>query len=586
MIQLDYFKKFVAPNEQISNSNYEVWSYTRVSSKEQFEQNSSVERQKDANRNYASKHDFKIIEEFGGTYESAKSDFTRKEFSRLIEKVKKSRKKPYAILVYKMSRFSRSGGNAIGLVSYLVDELKVHLIEVSTGLNSTTDRGKAAIWESLFHAFRENLERKEIIIPNMKAYVNAGNWFSRAPMGYDHYGPRVKDGKFLSKKQRIVINETGKLLKHAWKWKLSGLYSDVQIMAKLAHRGLHVDAKKLSPMWRNPFYCGINTNKLVDEPVKGHWECIVSVDDFIKVQQILQANPSGYQHKKEVEERPLTRLLRCNLCDCFMVGYKNNQKDLHYYRCLNCNGVSLCAKTSPTSRKKSAEELFSELMHMYQIPNHIIPLMEIQLTKLFKNYNEVNLIDEKQLEKQEIAIQNQLKQLKIRFGLGNIDKETFELTNQHLLEQRLEINKELNNGKVTISNLENLLSKALTKLANLNVVWTSTDLEGKRAMHKIMFPEGIFYDAQNHQYLTRKTNQFVALVSSLIPCYEQNKNRKFQNFIEKSGPVSGLDKQQYQVQHLSALLLHCCNVHYRLCPFLLCGRNWFRHLGWCQTNRN
>ena len=74
-------------------------------------------------------------------------------------------------------------------------------------------------------------------------------------------------------------------------------------------------------MWRNPFYCGINTNKLAEEPVKGHWESIVSMEDFMKMQQVLQVNPSSYQHKKEVDERPLTRLLRCNLCDSFMLGY-------------------------------------------------------------------------------------------------------------------------------------------------------------------------------------------------------------------------------------------------------------------------
>lgn len=183
MSHLDFFRKYIANNDTAVNHNHEVWSYSRVSSKEQFEQNSSVLRQIEANRQYAANRNFSIVEEFGGTYESAKSDFTRKEFSRLIDKVKRSRKRPYAILVFKMSRFSRSGGNAIGLVSYLVDELKVNLIEVSSGLDTTTERGKAAIWESLFHAFKENLERKEIIVPNMIAFAKAGNWFSKAPEG-------------------------------------------------------------------------------------------------------------------------------------------------------------------------------------------------------------------------------------------------------------------------------------------------------------------------------------------------------------------------------------------------------------------
>ncbi len=539
MKQLDYFQKFITTDEKLINANYEVWSYTRVSSKEQFEQNSSVENQKLANRNCASVSGFTIVEEFGGTYESAKSDFTRKEFTRLIEKVKKSRKKPYAILVYKMSRFSRSGGSAIGLVSYLVDELKVHLIEVSTGLNTTTERGKAAIWESLFHAFRENMERKEIIIPNMRAYIKAGNWFSKAPVGYDHYGPRVRDGKFLSKKQKIIINETGLLLKEAWQWKLSGLYSDVQIIAKLSARGFNIDSQKISAMWRNPFYCGISINKLAEEPIKGNWEAIVSIDDFMRVQQILQKNPSGYQHKKEVDDRPLTRLLRCDSCDRFMVGYKNNQKDIHYYRCLNCRGVSLCAKTSPTSKKKSAEQLFLKLLNQFELPGNITPLIELQLTKLFANYNADNINANKQLENQLTTTQGQLKQLKIRFGLGQIDKETYELTHQHLADQLLEISKEMNSGKLIISNLENLLSNSLKKLENISKIWTSSGLEGKRHLHKILFPEGIFYNAQKHQYLTRNVNKFVELVTSISATCEEKNNGNLQNFIENSRPVSG-----------------------------------------------
>jgi hypothetical protein len=147
-------------------------------------------------------------------------------------------------------------------------------------------------------------------------------------------------------------------------------------------------------MWRNPFYCGIGINKLVDGPTQGKWEPMVSQTDFIKVQQILERNPSGYQHKKDVDERPLTRLLRCNSCDSYMVGYKNNKKNLHYYRCLKCSGVSLNAHTTPHAKKKSAEAIFLELLDEYQIPKKYTTLVEMQLTKLFKHYNENNSVDE------------------------------------------------------------------------------------------------------------------------------------------------------------------------------------------------
>ena len=537
MNNLDYFKKYVPSKKENIYSSLEVWSYTRVSSKEQFDNNSSIARQYEENSNCAVKNNFTIVEHFGGTYESAKSDFTRKEFKRLIDKVKTSKKKPYAILVYKMSRFSRSGGGAIGLVSYLVDELKVHLYEVCSGLNTTTERGKAAIWDSLFSAFKENLERKEIIIPNMIAHLKKGSWFAKSPRGYDHYGPKVRNHKYYSPVQKIIINEEGIILREAWKWKMSGMYSDVEIEEKLAMRGIYINSKLLGSIWRNPFYCGIGVNSLLDTPVKGNWEPIITESEFVKVQEVLQKNNSGYQHKKEVDERPLTRLLRCNNCDSYMVGYKNLKKNLHYYRCLKCKGSHLNAHSTKKALKKSAEAIFIELLEKFQIPKKFTPLIKMQLTKLFNQYEENNLHDDKNLETEYKKLQKDVKDLRIRLGLGKIDQETYEITYEHLNEQIQKISKEVNTAKVKISNLEELLKKALKKLENISKIWGCSDLEEKRILQKTMFPEGIFFDAENHIYRTRNPNQFIEAISLLSMSYEPNKKADSQNKFEKSAIV-------------------------------------------------
>lgn len=534
MNNIDYFKRFVSKEVIEIKNDYFVWLYTRVSSKEQFEKNSSVDRQLEANRNYARMGNYRVAEEFGGTYESAKSDFTRKEFKRLIDKVEASRKKPYAILVYKMSRFSRSGGNAIGLVNRLVEELGVHLIEVCSGISTTTERGKAAIYESLFHAYKENLEKKEIIIPSMKAYLQNGNRFGSCPIGYNHYGPRVRNEKFLSLKQRLEINSDGELLKEAWKWKASGLYSDVQIISKLASRGLKTNHQRISNIWRNPFYCGILINKLIGEPIKGNWHPLVSWDDFIKVQQILEGNPSGYQHKKGEINRPLSRLLKCNDCSNYMVGYRNNKKDLHYYRCLRCNGVSLNAKTTPKAKRKGADDLFVDLLNKYCLPEAITPLVRLQLTKLFNYYQQDQSREDLALESQLKCLEKKLKDLKIRHGLGEIDRDTYELTVEHLSGQMQDICKELNTVAPKISNLEKLLSISLEKLKNISVIWCSSNLDNKRRIQKTLFPEGIFYNAKNHEYLTRKVNGFILITNCISEEYPLKRNRNLQKNDENS----------------------------------------------------
>jgi hypothetical protein len=56
-------------------------------------------------------------------------------------------------------------------------------------------------------------------------------------------------------------------------------------------------------------------------------------------------------------------------------------------------------------------------------------------------------------------------------------------------------------------------------------------------LHRTLFLEGIYFDAPNHQYLTRDVNKFVELVSSLSESSKENKKRNSQNIIENSCPV-------------------------------------------------
>ena len=84
--------------------------YTRVSSSEQVD-GQSLEVQQDKCREYAQSHSYTVVAEFGGTYESAKSDKERKEFNRMLDFIKKSNKKGNTqkvdvVIVFSTSRFS------------------------------------------------------------------------------------------------------------------------------------------------------------------------------------------------------------------------------------------------------------------------------------------------------------------------------------------------------------------------------------------------------------------------------------------------------------------------------------------------
>lgn len=106
------------------------------------------------------------------------------------------------------------------------------------------------------------------------------------------------------------------------------------------------------------------------------------------------------------------------------------------------------------AKRKGAEQMFLELLHQYEIPKKLFPWIELQLKKLFHHFNANSINDQKQLQSQHASLQNQIKQIRIRVGLGQIDKESFIVTIDHLNNQIVEISKELNSGNATTSNLK------------------------------------------------------------------------------------------------------------------------------------
>ena len=222
-MNLDKFKKFSRGQEKIDIVvNREVWVYSRISSKDQ-QANRSIDNQKDEANKYAKSNNYIITRSFGETFESASGDFTRKEFSKLISAVRLLKKRPFAILIYTMSRFSRSGGGGISLAQELIDDLGVNLIEVATGKNTCTAEGKLEIYTGLIRAKQDNIDRLKVTIPGMKKHLEKGNCLGRPPIGYVIYGPRVKNHKYFSPIQKIEKSELASKIRIALDLKLQGL---------------------------------------------------------------------------------------------------------------------------------------------------------------------------------------------------------------------------------------------------------------------------------------------------------------------------------------------------------------------------
>jgi site-specific DNA recombinase len=508
MNDLEKYNRFTKPRkkEKTLPSSREVWVYTRVSSRSQKD-NYSLGYQKEEAQKFAAENGYKITEYFGNLNESASKDITRKEFQSLIHKVKKSRKKPFGILVYVISRFSRSGGSAVGIVDNLVEELRVHLIEVNSGLDTTSHVGKQAILRKLLDANDENYNRKQHTIPGMKKFVKSGQNFGIVPIGYDHYGPRVVDPQKRDVTQRIVINEDGIKLRKAWKWKLEGL-SDVDIVKKLDALGIKISKQKISRMWRNAFYCGIQTNAFLDgKPIKGNWEPLISEKFFWAVQLILDGNNQGYTVEKDNGCRPLIGTLYCPNCGKKLTGYEVKKKGLHYYKCQKCNGVSINAESSTKMKTKGAHQMFIELLDSFRLDDQYIQPFILQLKKTFVSMKKEEFENRDMVAKKLKVLEADLDTLDERFAYGRFDDDAL----YHRLHVKKQgeidhIKEQLKDSDFELSNLDLYIEKSIEISQNIHKYWQLGSLDEKRKIQKMVFPEGIVVDTVKRTYLTSKVN--------------------------------------------------------------------------------
>ena len=509
MANLDLFQKFITPKQVQSTENRNIVGYTRVSSKQQNENFSLVE-QEDEIRSFSLKNNYKLLEIYGGTYESASGDFSRKEFKQLFDRVTTTFPKPFAIAIKFINRFSRTGANAIGIVQDLVENKGIHLIETNSGLSTENLKERYEIYDKLLKAQVENQERLERTLPGMKKFLLAGNWLGKAPIGYDMRGTRVVDYKLKHHKQEVFINEKGKLIKLAWKWKIEG-ERDVQIRQKLSELGLGLDKNQLSDMWRKPFYAGIIVNSLLEYPVQGNWEPMVSELDFLRINEMLNA-PKRVQYASEAANihRPLSRFLICAGCGNQLTGYEAKKKKLHYYKCNKCKGATFNAISVGKSRNVGLNDRFSELLSKYNLREDLVEPFKLQLQKFFK-FNHQDLISSITTLEREVANTDvKLKSLDDRFWLSstNLSSDKYKLYQDQVIQEKAEKEQRLYDLRKKLSNSEIFINEAIEIARNIQYYWDSSDLETKLKLQKTVFPKGLLINPSHRGYLTRHVNYF------------------------------------------------------------------------------
>lgn len=477
MKNLKIFERFAKGKLVASTKNNTCVIYTRVSTKEQAENNMSLDTQRRACENYAKKNNFRIMAYFGGTYESAKTD-ERAEFNSMLSYVQKSRDKISHIIVYSVDRFSRSGANAI----YIADQLKhegVSIQSISQPTDANTSSG--TLQQNIQFIFSEydNQLRREKSVAGMRDKLLRGEWCVKPPVGYDIIT--------INGSRSIKVNKDGELVRKIFLWKYYERASQVEIRHRLLAMGLRVGHGYISSILRNPFYCGILSNKLLQgKTVQGKHEKLVSQEIFLAINEILLQERARHSWYKDNPELPLRRVLICLKCKKNMTGYCVKKKNLYYYKCstIGC----LCNKNVI-----SIHRYFKEILRKIKIDEQNYPNLKKEFATNFIKVEKIGRTNTTTYKGFLTAINNKIEILEEKYILNNLSEQLYKKHLTRLQNEKHNIEIQLDKAKAGLVPKDIIKQERENISNNILGLWEIGDLKTKRLIQAIIFPKGIYY---------------------------------------------------------------------------------------------
>lgn len=497
----DIFAKGSKISDRARGTNCVI--YTRVSSREQADNLSLGTQLKGCNQ-YAERLKYKVLAQFGGTYESAEND-ERKEFIAMLSFVKKSKEKVSYILVYSLERFSRND-NSIWLSGEL-RKLGIEIVSVTQPIDTSSASGQ--MQQKMLFLFGEfdNQLRKQKCTAGIKEMLLRGDWPTKPPLGFD--AVRVNGSR------KIIVNQKGKLLKHAFEWKAEMNLSNEAIREKLAEKGLKLNHQRISEIFRNPFYCGLMAHNMLEgRVIDGNQEKLVSKAIFLKVNGILDNNAHGYSLKEENEAIPLKRFTKCAECGKPLTGYLMRKKNIHYYKC----------KTKGCCTNKNASSLNQTF---YKLLNNFNLESDTQFFQLIKQqavatFNQLFKGEEEQyatLTNQYKELKKKIERLEERFIEEEINSDLYNKFSEKFALEKADLEKQILNTSKKSSNLDNCIDISLEIASKVAKKWVSGDYITKQQIQTLLFPEGITFSKKREEVRTPRINflfLYIAYLQQII----------------------------------------------------------------------
>ncbi len=317
--------------------------YARVSSEKQAEKDLSLPSQLKTLRDYASRRNWTIVEEFVDEAESARTA-DRPSFQRMIS-IAKQKEPPFeAIIVWKLNRFARNREDSI-IYKSLLRKRGIQVISINENLDDgPTGKLLEGIIESIDEFYSANLSQDTV--RGLKENAMRGFWNGGVPP-YGYKFEMVKVG--ANTKRRLAIHEPEAMIARTI-FTLSLEGKGIKEIAKALNSQGHY--KRAGRPWSNssiayilsnPVYTGSifwnearhnpNTETPVIKVPNTH-PALISEEVYEVARKKIFNRTRKVIHPRVISSNHLlSGFLRCNKCGGMLTATAAKSGKFHYYTC-------------------------------------------------------------------------------------------------------------------------------------------------------------------------------------------------------------------------------------------------------------
>jgi hypothetical protein len=246
--------------------------------------------------------------------------------------------------------------------------------------------------------------------------------------------------------------------------------------------------------------------------------------------KIQNQSKAGYEHQEETDNFPLKRHVKCADCGGYLTGYTVKARGRDYYKC-NKKG---CKSNHSTEKLHSK---YVAILNGYGIPDAFTPILSKVLKKVFEAYNENKGAAKSLFKKRETEALKQIQELKVKYGLGQIDDSVYKVTLSHLNTSLAEIRRGLEESSQNLSNEQKFIERVIATACKLGTLWKGANFTTRQTLQNLVFPNGIIYDKVLDDYRTEEENEVFKIFRRFTTSYMVDKEKATAEFLRLSPEV-------------------------------------------------